>query len=197
MADNVDVTPGTGKTVLADEVTDATLGTGVIQLVKLADGTLNSTTKINAGAGTSTNALRVVLASDQASVPVSGTLTDAQLRASAVPVSGPLTDAQLRATPISVSIGAALSAGSERSGSITTGGTAQTLAASNAVRTALKGQNIDATADLWVNEIGGTAAVATAGSYKVPAGATFSINTNRAISILGATTGQKFTATEY
>jgi hypothetical protein len=42
-------------------------------------------------------------------VPVSGTvtasgpLTDAQLRATAVPVSGPLTDAQLRATPVPVS----------------------------------------------------------------------------------------------
>ncbi len=33
-------------------------------------------------------------------VPVSGPLTDAQLRASAVPVSGPLTDTQLRASPV-------------------------------------------------------------------------------------------------
>lgn len=36
-------------------------------------------------------------------VPVSGPLTDSQLRASAVPVSGPLTDAQLRATAVPVS----------------------------------------------------------------------------------------------
>lgn len=36
-------------------------------------------------------------------VPVSGPLTDAQLRASAVPVSGPLTDAQLRAAAVPVS----------------------------------------------------------------------------------------------
>lgn len=35
-------------------------------------------------------------------VPVSGPLTDAQLRATAVPVSGPLTDAQLRASPVVV-----------------------------------------------------------------------------------------------
>jgi hypothetical protein len=35
--------------------------------------------------------------------PVSGPLTDAQLRATPVPVSGPLTDAQLRATPVPVS----------------------------------------------------------------------------------------------
>lgn len=36
--------------------------------------------------------------------PVSGPLTDAQLRATAVPVSGPLTDAQLRATAVPVSV---------------------------------------------------------------------------------------------
>jgi len=53
----------------------------------------------------------------QATQPVSGPLTDAQLRASAVPVSGtfwqatqpvsgPLTDTQLRASPVPVSIGA-------------------------------------------------------------------------------------------
>lgn len=35
--------------------------------------------------------------------PVSGPLTDSELRATAVPVSGPLTDAQLRATAVSVS----------------------------------------------------------------------------------------------
>ena len=47
--------------------------------------------------------LAVVIASDQSAVPVSGPLTDAQLRATAVPVSGPLTDAQLRATAVPVS----------------------------------------------------------------------------------------------
>jgi len=40
---------------------------------------------------------------DNASLAVTGPLTDAQLRASAVPVSGPLTDAQLRATPVPIS----------------------------------------------------------------------------------------------
>jgi hypothetical protein len=38
-----------------------------------------------------------------ATVPVSGPLTDTQLRASAVPVSGPLTDTQLRASAVPVS----------------------------------------------------------------------------------------------
>lgn len=85
--------------------------------------------------------------------------------------------------------------GTDRSGSITTGGTAQQLAASNANRAGLSGQNIS-TGDLWVNEVGGTAAVDTAGSYKVPAGAGFEVATSNAISIVGDTTGQKFTATE-
>lgn len=37
-------------------------------------------------------------------LPVSGPLTDTQLRATAVPVSGPLTDTQLRATAVPVSL---------------------------------------------------------------------------------------------
>ena len=45
MADNVLISPGSGATVLADEVTDGTLGTGVAQYVKLMDATLNSTNK--------------------------------------------------------------------------------------------------------------------------------------------------------
>ena len=52
--------------------------------------------------------LPVVLASDQTTVPVSGPLTDTQLRATPVPVSGTvttggLTDTQLRATPVPIS----------------------------------------------------------------------------------------------
>lgn len=88
-----------------------------------------------------------------------------------------------------------LPAGTDRSGSITTGGTAQQLAAANAARKSLVVQNIS-DADLWINEIGGTAAADTAGSWKVTAGSAFAVSTNRAISIVGATTGKKFTATE-
>lgn len=46
MADNTTITPGTGKTVLADEVTDGTLGVGIAQFVKVMDGTLDSTNKL-------------------------------------------------------------------------------------------------------------------------------------------------------
>jgi hypothetical protein len=89
----------------------------------------------------------------------------------------------------------ALPAGTSRSGSITAGGTAQDLAAANTARKSLTGQNISS-GDLWINENGGTAAADGMDAYRVIAGATFKISTNEKISIVGATTGQKFTATE-
>lgn len=64
----------------------------------------NATGVADFGAGNSSaQTLRAVIATDQAPVPVSGPLTDTQLRASAVPVSGPLTDTELRATAVPVS----------------------------------------------------------------------------------------------
>lgn len=59
---------------------------------------------ISEGQKTMSASLPVVIASDQSTLPVSGPLTDTQLRATAVPVSGPLTDTQLRATPVPVSL---------------------------------------------------------------------------------------------
>lgn len=56
MADNIVVTPGAGKTVLGDELTDATLGTGMAQFVKVMDGTLDSSNKLVV---TSTGAAKV------------------------------------------------------------------------------------------------------------------------------------------
>lgn len=89
----------------------------------------------------------------------------------------------------------ALPAGTSRSGSITTGGTAQDVAAANTARKSLTIQNISS-GDLWVNEDGGTAAADTVNSWKVPSGGIIKIATNEKVSIVGATTGQKFTATE-
>ncbi len=91
--------------------------------------------------------------------------------------------------------GAVLPAGTNRSGTITTGGTAQQLAPANTARKSLTIQNIS-DIDLWVNEIGGAAAIDAVGSYKIIAGQAFSVATNRAISIVGATAGKKWTATE-
>lgn len=89
----------------------------------------------------------------------------------------------------------ALSPGIDKSGSVTLGGTAQSMSVANSRRKALYGMNISS-GDLWINEVGGTAAADTAGSYKVASGAMFEISTNQAISVVGATTGQKWTATE-
>jgi hypothetical protein len=96
--------------------------------------------------------------------------------------------------PTSPGQSATLPAGTDRSGTIAAGGTAQTLAPANANRRYLRGQNLS-TGDLWLNEVGGTAAAASP-SYRVPAGGTFGINTNQAVSIWGATTGQAWSATE-
>lgn len=68
MADNVAITAGTGTTVHADEYTHSTLGSGKTQLVKLVDGTLDSSTAIEAGGGVEAGALRVTLASDSTGV---------------------------------------------------------------------------------------------------------------------------------
>lgn len=46
MADNVAITPGSGKTVLADEVVDGTFGTGIVQFVKVMDATADGTNKL-------------------------------------------------------------------------------------------------------------------------------------------------------
>lgn len=91
---------------------------------------------------------------------------------------------------------APLQAGTDISGTITAGGTAQALAAANATRKRLTIQNISA-GNLGVNQIGGTAAIGTAGTQTLAAGATMEVLTNRAISIIGATTAQAFTAIEF
>lgn len=81
-----------------------------------------------------------------------------------------------------------------RSGSITAGGTSQTLAALNANRTHLFIQNIS-DGDLWMSEYG-PAAVDGSGSYRIAPGLAARVLTRNAITIVGAATGQKFTATE-
>jgi len=85
----------------------------------------------------------------------------------------------------------------DRSGSITTGGTAQTLAATNNARNYLLIQN-NSSEDLWFNFA--VTAVASQPSIQLPAGSTFTMENNfasgQSISIIGATTGQTFTAKE-
>jgi len=65
MADNINVTPGTGATVAADDIqVDGSHAQGIVQFVKLVDGTLNGTGSIAADIGAKANALRVAPAND-------------------------------------------------------------------------------------------------------------------------------------
>lgn len=85
-----------------------------------------------------------------------------------------------------------------RSGAITTGGTAQQLAAANADRMGFSVQNLS-TGDLWINTLG--TAAASQPSIKLVSGAYFETpagyGATGAISIFGATTGQAFSAREW
>lgn len=86
------------------------------------------------------------------------------------------------------------STSTDRSGSVTTGGTAQILAAANTTRQGLTIQNTS-TGDLRITE-NGTTATATTG-YKLLPNASASVSTRNSISVFGATTGQTWAATEY
>lgn len=83
MADNIEITPGSGATVRTDEV-----GATQIQVVKIALGADGAEDNlVDSGQQAMAASVPVVIASNQSAVPVSGPLTDTQLRATAVPVS--------------------------------------------------------------------------------------------------------------
>ena len=89
----------------------------------------------------------------------------------------------------------------DKSGTITAGGTAQVLAAVSATRLALFVSNPDATNDLWIAGVGLTAAANGQGAIRVPAnGGSIALAlpdpVRTAWTIVGAITGQKFTAWE-
>lgn len=72
MADQVQITPGSGVSIITDEVTDGTLGTGQVQVMKIMDATVNGTNKLVI---TAAGAAQVVFPSAQAVTLSSGTLT--------------------------------------------------------------------------------------------------------------------------
>lgn len=84
-----------------------------------------------------------------------------------------------------------------RSGTITLGGTAQTLAAANATRKYILIENVSS-GDLWINFT--TTAVINQPSFKIVANGSFVMEgtfiSTELISIIGATTSQAFTAKE-
>jgi glutamate 5-kinase len=85
-----------------------------------------------------------------------------------------------------------------RSGTITSGGTSQQLAAANTSRKYLLVQNVS-TGDLWIS-FGATAATTSQPSIKLQTNGSLVMEDNfvttQAINIIGSTTGQPYTAYE-
>lgn len=86
----------------------------------------------------------------------------------------------------------------DRSGTITSGGTAQTIAAADSTRIGFLIQNVSDT-DMYVNF--GAVAVAGGTSLKLVSGAGYetpsTLAEKGAVSVIGATTGKAFTAKEW
>lgn len=87
------------------------------------------------------------------------------------------------------------------SGTITTGGTAQTLFAAAAERRGYSVQNLSS-GNLYINDVGGTAVTtATGASFTLTPGSMYESpqqgRPTQAISIIGATTSQAFAAREW
>lgn len=88
----------------------------------------------------------------------------------------------------------------DRSGTITLGGTAQVFVAANTARKYLRLQNPkSATESLWVNDVGGTAAVSDGICYELEPGASMPWGDAPpigAVSIISATTAHAFSGAE-
>lgn len=91
--------------------------------------------------------------------------------------------------------GAALTAGTNRSGTATTTSGGLSVAA-NSARKGLVGQNIGAN-NIGFNEFGGTAAIGTAGTFTVTPGTSFSISTTNLVNFIAATGNTAVSMTEY
>jgi hypothetical protein len=97
-----------------------------------------------------------------------------------------------------VPLGGGAAALADRSGTITLGGTAQNAMAANTARQGFWVQN-NSTGDLWINTL--ATAIVGQPSLRIPAGALYEtpvggVGTG-AVSIIGATTAQAFSAREW
>lgn len=98
-------------------------------------------------------------------------------------------------TPGSTSGAAVLPPGTNRSGTITTANASQQLAPANPLRQSLTGQ-APSNAQIGINEMGGDAVIGQPGTYVIKAGDAFAISTNQKVSIVCATQGATWSATE-
>ena len=184
--------------ILNGIVTAVQATTSATQPVSLA------TLPLASGAATDTKveAVRALLA---APLQVTGPLTSAQLTTAALATSAAQTTGNTSLTAIQTALAGTVkvdtvvqATSTNRSGTITAGGTAQQLMASNASRRGFVIQN-NSNSALFVNGIG--AATSDGLSLTIAAGALYESSVQHtgtgAVSILGATTGQVFYAREF
>lgn len=130
-------------------------------------------------------------------VTPSNALADAQRGIQLVKlVTGAAGSAEYASTDNGTTIVPPVGSWTDRSGSITSGGTSQQVAAANTSRKAFEIQNISDEV-MWLG-IGVTAA-ADSTSFKIAAGDSYYMDgfiSTQAINIIGATTGKKFVAKE-
>jgi len=199
MADNIDVTPGTGKTIAADEI-----GGVLHQRVKLSLGADGVANDASAGAGAvGTGTQRVTLASDDPAVTALASVATAAKQpalGAAGTASADVITVQGIASAVAIPVTYATATRTSRSGTITTGGAAQQLMAANSSRKGWFLQNNNTTGNIWFDETGSTA-VATQPSIKLYPGDYYESppggSTPTAISIIGDTTGMTFSAREW
>lgn len=84
----------------------------------------------------------------------------------------------------------------DKSGTITTASTAQSLMLANASRNGAFVYNPATSGSLWINFLGGTASVNGAGSVEVVPGQMLVFDATNAVTIISATASAKFTSGE-
>lgn len=172
----------------ASQSTDTIYGTDGVGRVKLAVGDLDaSLTPRAAWAGVATHTDTDAFNSSDGIVVVGG--VDAGVATKL------LVDSLGRAV---VSLSPSASSLTDKSGTITLGGTSQDLADVNVLRKYLFVQNVDTTQDLWINFT--SAATVDKPSMKLGPGDSFvmegSFVSSEKVTIIAATTAHKFTAKE-
>lgn len=154
MADNVSITPGSGASIAADEVSDGTLGNVKVQYVKIMDGTLDGTNKAAVGSnGLKVDGSAVTQPVSAASLPLpSGAATAAKQPAlgTAGTASSDVITMQGVSGMTPVLIDGAIAAGSiDSKKPVKTGGYAGT-----AYQTAVSnGQIVNAMYDIYGNQV--------------------------------------------
>lgn len=187
--ENVTVKDASGN---AQPISADKIGSDYVQVVKLGVGGDGAFALVD-------NANPIPTSTINGATEAAQTTAQATLTAIQSALTSPLavTAAQATAASLKAQVQQIAATATDKSGTITTGGTAQAAIALNANRRAFYIQNLSA-GDLWFSDT--TTAVAASPSIKIPAGGLYESMPGNcptaAISIIGATTGQAFAARE-